>query len=341
MDKELQKGEIIIYTSEDGSISLDTKLENDTIWLTQDMIVTLFNSSKANISEHISHIFQEEELDRESTVRNFRTVRKEGSRNVSRNLEYYNLDMIIAVGYRVNSKIATKFRKWATNTLREYLTKGYVINEKMLKAQQNKIQTLQSTVGLLTRSIQNQISTVDEAQDVANILDNFAKGLDLLDNFDHKTLDTKGVTQKEAVVISESEFLKVIDKMKSEFASDVFANPKDGSFASSVNQIYQTFGGNDCYPTLEEKAAMLLYLITKNHSFSDGNKRIAASCFLYFLNKNNMLYKNNLPIIDNGTLFALTLLIAESKPEEMEIMKQIVVSVLNKGVNKGENYAIY
>ena len=337
MDKELQKGEIIIYTSEDGSISLDTKLENDTIWLTQDMIVTLFNSSKANISEHISHIFQEEELDRESTVRDFRTVRKEGSRNVSRNLEYYNLDMIIAVGYRVNSKIATKFRKWATNTLREYLTKGYVINEKMLKAQQNKIQTLQSTVSLLTRSIQNQISTVDQAQDVANILDNFAKGLDLLDNFDHKTLDTKGVTQKEAVVISESEFLKVIDKMKSEFASDVFANPKDGSFASSVNQIYQTFGGNDCYPTLEEKAAMLLYLITKNHSFSDGNKRIAASCFLYFLNKNNMLYKNNLPIIDNGTLFALTLLIAESKPEEMEIMKQIVVSVLNKG----ENYAIY
>lgn len=331
MDKELQKGEIIIYTSEDGSISLDTKLENDTIWLTQDMIVTLFNSSKANISEHISHIFQEEELDRESTVRKFRTVRKEGSRNVSRNLEYYNLDMIIAVGYRVNSKIATKFRKWATNTLREYLTKGYVINEKMLKAQQNKIQTLQSTVSLLTRSIQNQISTVDEAQDVANILDNFAKGLDLLDNFDHKTLDTKGVTQKEAVVISESEFLKVIDKMKSEFASDVFANPKDGSFASSVNQIYQTFGGNDCYPTLEEKAAMLLYLITKNHSFSDGNKRIAASCFLYFLNKNNMLYKNNLPIIDNGTLFALTLLIAESKPSEMEIMKQIVVSVLNKG----------
>lgn len=337
MDKELQKGEIIIYTSDDGSISLDTKLENDTIWLTQDMIVTLFNSSKANISEHISHIFQEEELDRESTVRKFRTVRKEGSRNVSRNLEYYNLDMIIAVGYRVNSKIATKFRKWATNTLREYLTKGYVINEKMLKDQQCKIQTLQSTVSLLTRSIQNQISTVDQAQDVANILDNFAKGLDLLDNFDHKTLDTKGVTQKEAVVISESEFLKVIDKMKSEFASDVFANPKDGSFASSVNQIYQTFGGNDCYPTLEEKAAMLLYLITKNHSFSDGNKRIAASCFLYFLNKNNMLYKNNLPIIDNGTLFALTLLIAESKPEEMEIMKQIVVSVLNKG----ENYAIY
>ncbi|MGN1154330.1 MAG: RhuM family protein [Candidatus Gastranaerophilaceae bacterium] len=331
MDKELQKGEIIIYTSEDGSISLDTKLENDTIWLTQDMMAQLFDTTKQNISLHIINIFKDEELDEISTVKKFLTVRKEGNRSVSRNLEYYNLDMIIAVGYRVNSKIATKFRKWATNTLRDYIIKGYAINEKMLKAQRNKIQTLQSTLNLLTRSIQNKISTIHEAQDVANILDNFAKGLDLLEDFDHKTLDTKGKSQKESVVISESEFLKVIDKMKSEFASDVFANPKDGSFASSVNQIYQTFGGNDCYPSLEEKAAMLLYLITKNHSFSDGNKRIAASCFLYFLNKNNMLYKNNLPIIDNGTLFALTLLIAESKPSEMEIMKQIVVSVLNKG----------
>lgn len=162
-------------------------------------------------------------------------------------------------------------------------------------------------------------------------MDNFAKGLDLLDNFDHKTLDVKGSTQKEAVIILVKEFLSVINEMKSEFASDVFANPKDDSFESSVNQIYQTFGGNDCYLTLEEKAAMLLYLITKNHSFSDGNKRIAASCFLYFLEKNGILYRNNLPIIDNGTLFVLTVLIAESNPKEMETMKQIVVSVLNRG----------
>ena len=330
MDKELQKGEIIIYTSEDGSISLDTKLENDTIWLTQKQMAELFGVKTPAINKHLNNIYNEGELDKNATVSILEIVQKEGNRDISRKIAFYNLDAVISVGYRVNSSRATQFRIWATNTLREYLTKGYVINEKMLKAQQNKIQTLQSTVSLLTRSIQNQISTVDEAQDVANILDNFAKGLDLLDDFDHKTLDTKGVTQKEAVVISESEFLKVIDKMKSEFASDVFANPKDKSFASSVNQIYQTFGGNDCYPTLEEKAAMLLYLITKNHSFSDGNKRIAASCFLYFLNKNNMLYKNDLPIIDNGTLFALTLLIAESEPSEMKIMKQIVVSVLNK-----------
>ena len=329
MEKDFQKGEIAIYTSEDGSVSLDTKLENETIWLTQDMIVKLFDSSKANISEHISHIFKDEELDKNSTVRKFRTVRKEGSRKVSRELEYYNLDIIIAVGYRVNSKIATKFRIWATNTLKEYITKGYAINEKMLKSKQEQIQTLQSTINLLTRSIKNQIETVDDAQNVAKILDNFAKGLNLLDNFDHKTLDSKGTTVKEAVIIPEKEYLEIIDKMKSDFASDVFANPKDGSFASSVNQIYQTFDGKDCYPTLEEKAATLLYLITKNHSFSDGNKRIAASCFLYFLDKNNMLYKNNLPIIDSSALFALTLLIAESKPEEMDIMKQIVISVLN------------
>ena len=211
------------------------------------------------------------------------------------------------------------------------MVQGYAINEKVLKEKQEHIDKLKTTINLLSRSLTNQIETVEEAQNVVKILDKFAQGLDLLDNFDHKTLDKQGLTKKDAVRISESEFLKVIDEMKSEFASDVFANPRDGSFASSVNQIYQTFGGEECYPTLEEKAAMLLYLITKNHSFSDGNKRIAASCFLYFLDKNNLLYKNDLPIIDNSTLFALTLLIAESNPTEMETIRQVVVSVLNCG----------
>ena len=330
MEKDFQKGEIVIYTSEDGSVSLDTKLENETIWLTQDMMTKLFETTKQNISLHINNIYKDEELDKTSTVKDFLTVRKEGNRTVSRNIEYYNLDMIIAVGYRVNSKRATQFRKWATSTLKEYITKGYAINEKMLKSKQEQIKTLQSTLNLLTRSLENQIETVDDAQNVAKILDNFAKGLNLLDNFDHKTLDSKGSTEKEAIIIPEQEYLEIIDKMKSDFASDIFGVPKDGSFASSINQIYQTFDGEDCYPSLEEKAATLLYLITKNHSFSDGNKRIAASCFLYFLDKNNMLYKNNFPIIDSSALFALTLLIAESKPEEMDIMKQIVISVLNK-----------
>ena len=286
MENDFQKGEIVIYTSEDGSVSLDTKLENETIWLTQDMMTKLFETTKQNISLHINNIYKDEELDKTSTVKDFLTVRKEGNRTVSRNIEYYNLDMIIAVGYRVNSKRATQFRKWATSTLKEYITKGYAINEKMLKSKQEQIKTLQSTLNLLTRSIENQIETVDDAQNVAKILDNFAKGLNLLDNFDHKTLDSKGSTEKEAVIIPEQEYLEIIDKMKSDFASDVFGIPKDGSFASSINQIYQTFDGKDCYPSLEEKAATLLYLITKNHSFSDGNKRIAASCFLYFLDKN-------------------------------------------------------
>ena len=293
----------------------------------------LFGVKTPAISKHLENIFSEGELKEEVVISILETTTKHGAikrKTQKTTTQFYNLDAIISVGYRVNSLRATQFRIWATNTLRNYITKGYVVNENLLKTQQNKIQALQSTVSLLTRSIQNQVSTVDEAQDVANILDNFAQGLDLLDDFDHKTLDTKGVTKKDAVIISKEEYLTVINKMKSEFSSDVFANPKDDSFNSSINQVYQTFGGNDCYPTLEEKAAMLLYLITKNHSFSDGNKRIAASCFLYFLNKNNMLYKNNIPIIDNGTLFALTLLIAESKPEEMEIMKQIVVSVLNQ-----------
>lgn len=332
MDNNKSKGEIVIYTSDDGKVSLDTKLENDTIWLTQKDMAELFGVKTPAINKHLMNIYKEGELNQDATVSILEIVQKEGSRSVKRQKTFYNLDAIISVGYRVNSSRATQFRIWATNVLKEYLIKGYTINEKALKDKQEKIQTLQTTVSLLSRSLTNQIESLDDAQQIAKILDNFAKGLDLLDNFDHKTLDANGVTQKEAVIIPVKEFLSVINEMKSEFASDVFANPKDDSFKSSVNQIYQTFGGNDCYPTLEEKAAMLLYLITKNHSFSDGNKRIAASCFLYFLEKNGILYKNNLPIIDNGTLFALTILIAESNPKEMETMKQIVVSVLNRGV---------
>ncbi len=322
------ENQIVIYKNNDGNIECSVNLRDNTLWLSLDQIATVFQKNKSTISRHIKNIFETDELDKDSVVAFFATTANDGK---TYNVAYYNLDMIISVGYRINSKIATNFRKWATNVLKNYLTQGYAINEKLLSDKQEKIQTLRTTVSLLTRSLTNQIESLDDAQQVAKILDNFAKGLDLLDNFDHKTLDAKGSTQKEAVIIPVKEFLSVINEMKSEFASDVFANPKDDSFESSVNQIYQTFGGNDCYPTLEEKAAMLLYLITKNHSFSDGNKRIAASCFLYFLEKNGILYKNNLPIIDNGTLFALTILIAESNPKEMETMKQIVISVLNQG----------
>lgn len=325
----MDKNEIIIYQTDDNNVDISVKLENDTIWLTQDAICALFESSKANISEHISNIYKEGELEKDSTVRKIRTVQKEGNRNVARERIHYNLDLILSVGYRVKSKTATKFRIWATNILKEYILK----NNTMAKNQiaEEKLKMLQNTITLCSRSIEYQAENLQSAILLAQLLDNFAHGLDLLDNFDHKTLDSKGQTKREAVRVTEEEFLQVIDKMKSEFASDVFANPKDGSFASSVNQIYQTFDGQELYPTLEEKAAMLLYLITKNHSFSDGNKRIAASCFLYFMDRNGILYKNGTPIIDNATLFSMTLLIAESNPAEMETIKDVVVSVLNGG----------
>ena len=322
--------DIIIYQTEDGEVQIDVQMQDENIWLTQDAIVKLFESSKSNISEHISNIYNEGELEKDSTVRKIRTVRKEGNRNVSRELEYYNLDIILSVGYRVKSKIATKFRIWATSILKEHVRKS-ARND--IESTQQKLTCLQDTITLCTRSLNNQIEKLEDARQLINLLDNFAKGLDLLDSFDHQTLETKGKTKKEVLRIDEKEFLEVVKEMKSEFASDVFANPKDESFASSVNQIYQTFDGEELYPTLEEKAAMLLYLITKNHSFTDGNKRIAASCFLYFLDKNNMLYVNDQPIIDNATLFSLTLLIAESDPKEMETVKNVVVSILNGGNN--------
>ena len=325
------KGEIVIYKNENGNISFEAKLEDETIWLTQDMMAKLFETTSQNITMHIKNIYEEEELEQISTCKDFLQVRKEGKRAVSRKLAFYNLDMILSVGYRIKSKTATQFRKWATTVLKEYMTKGYAINEHKLKQEQDKVKTLQDTIKLLSRSLEYQVESLDEAKDVVKLMDNFANGLDLLDNYDHQKLDSKGLTTREAVKIDEKEFITIIDKMKSEFASDVFATPKDESFSSSVNQIYQTFEGKELYPTLEEKAVTLLYLIVKNHSFADGNKRIGASCFLYFLNRNNMLYRNDKPIIDNSTLFALTLLIATSKPEEMETVKQIVLSILNRG----------
>ena len=328
------KGEIIIYKSSDGSINLDTRLENESIWLTQKGMAELFGVKTPAISKHLKNIFNEGELKEDMVISMLETTTKHGAikgKTQTSNTQFYNLDAIISVGYRVNSSRATQFRIWATTVLRDYMTNGYAINEHKLKQEQDKVRTLQDTIKLLSRSLEYQVETLDEAKDVAKLMDNFANGLDLLDNYDHQKLDKKGETAREAVRIDEQEFLSVIDKMKSEFASDVFATPKDESFSSSVNQIYQTFGGKELYPTLEEKAITLLYLIVKNHSFADGNKRIGASCFLYFLNRNNMLYKNNTPIIDNSTLFALTLLIATSKPEEMETVKQVVLSVLNRG----------
>ncbi len=327
----LSQGKIVIYTSDKGINNIEIIQQDDTVWLSAEKIAELFNKDRTNIQRHIKHIFDERELDKESTCAFFAQVQKEGSRNVTRHIPYYNLDVILAVGYRVSSKIATQFRKWATGILKQYLVDGYAVNEKRLQEQKSKISQLQKAIKLLNRSIEHQADNLDDAKKLSALMADFAQGLDLLDGYDNKTLDTKGKTLKPAIVIKKEEFLRVIDKMKPEFGSDVFANPKDESFDSSINQIYQTFGGKECYPSLEEKAAMLLYFLVKNHSFTDGNKRIGAACFLYFLDKNGLLYQNNTQIIDNAALFALTVLIAESKPEEKEMMKQVIISVLNKG----------
>lgn len=326
-----QQNNIVIYQTENGKNKIDVQLQNETIWLSQKDMAELFECSTDNISLHLKNIYKEQELSKDSTTEDFSVVQKEGARNVKRPKTFYNLDAIIAVGYRINSKKATQFRIWATNVLRQYLVNGYVINEKRLSKKQEQIETLKNSLNLLIRSIALQANTLNDAQNLAKVLENFAQGLELLDDYDNKTLATKGLTKQEAVKISKEEYLQLIAKMKPEFGSDVFANPKDDSFDSSINQIYQTFGGVELYPTLEEKAAMLLYFLVKNHSFTDGNKRIGAACFLYFLDKNGILYKNCSPIIDNAALFTLTLLIAESKPEEKETMKQVILSVLNNG----------
>lgn len=321
---------IIIYQTKNNTIEVEIDRQNDTIWLSAEKIADLFDKDRTTIQRHIKHIYQEEELNPEATCAFFAQVQKEGTRNVTRQIPTYNLDVILAVGYRVSSKVATDFRKWATGVLKQYLVDGYAVNEKKLTEKQEQIEVLKNSLNLLTRTIASQAQTIDDAQNLAKVLSVFAKGLELLDDYDNKTLATKGQTMRSAVQITKEEYLELIAKMKPEFGSDVFANPKDESFDSSINQIYQTFGGQEFYPTLEEKAAMLLYLLVKNHSFTDGNKRIGAACFLYFLERNNLLYQNGMPLFDDATLFALTLLIASSKPEEKDTMKQVILSVLNR-----------
>ncbi len=328
MEKE---NKIIIYKTKDGETEIDVSMQNETLWLTQKSMAELFACSTDNISLHLKNIFKEQELDKNSTTEDFSVVQKEGERQVKRTQTFYNLDAIISVGYRVNSTKATQFRIWATKTLKKYLTQGYVVNKNLLQQQKEKFATLQQTIDLLNRSLINQAENLKQAQDISNILNDFVKGLNLLDDYDHQQLDKKGKTKRKAIRIKTQDFLTIVDKMKGEFASDVFAVPKDKSFDSSVNQLYQTFDGQELYPTLEEKAAMLLYMIVKNHSFVDGNKRIAASCFLYFLNRNKMLYnKTNEPVIDSATLFSLTLLIAESNPKDKDVVIPVVISILNR-----------
>ncbi len=311
----MMKTDIAIYQSEDGKIVLDTKLENETVWLTQDMMATLFETSKQNISLHINNIFKDEELDQKSTVKDFLTVRNEGRRKVSRNLEYYNLDMILSVGYRIKSKTATRFRKWATSVLKEYLVKGYAVNNHRLNQLGQLIQVM--------KRLENSL----DAKEILSVVEKYSGALDLLDDYDHQRMKRPGGNEASCRLTYE-ECRAFIDQMKFASESDLFGNEKDDSFKGSLGAIYQTFGGQDVYPTLEEKAANLLYFLVKNHSFSDGNKRIAAALFLYFLEKNGYLFVNGTKRITDHTLVALTIMTAESRPEEKEMMVSVVMNCM-------------
>lgn len=324
---------IEIYKSPNGNTEISVRLEEETVWLSQQQMAELFETSRTNVVEHIKHIYKDGELEENSTCRKFRQVQTEGKRQVSREIPFYNLDLIISLGYRVKSATATSFRKWATNILKQYLVEGYAINQKRLEQEHKKFLALQTMTVSLAKSLNSEkLEKIEDVKKAINFLTDFSNGLNLLDDFDHGTLDKKGKTESPAQRISENEFIEVINAMKQTFESDVFAVPKDDGFSSAVNNIYQTFDGKELYPSLEEKAAMLLYSITKDHCFHDGNKRIAASCFLYFMQKNNMLYINGKKRIDDDTLFAITLFIAESKTEDIEMFRQIIISILNRNI---------
>jgi prophage maintenance system killer protein len=327
--------EIIIYQTKDNQTELNVRIEDETVWLSQSQMAKLFIQSKQNISLHINNCFKEKELVKEATVKESLTVQKEGKRTVKRMLEYYNLDVIISVGYRIKSLRGTQFRQWATQRLKDYIVQGYVVNQKRLAEREMEIQQLKSGISILRRSIDHQAHNLSDAKRLATLLENFSNGLDLLDDFDHSNLDQRGKSKKKVVPIQYNEYIELIDFMRSEFSTTIFGKEKDESFQSSITQIYQSFNGKDLYPTLEEKAATLLYLIVKNHSFVDGNKRIAAACFLLFLEKNKILYDSNgASVLSNDALAAVTLYIAESKPEEMKIVKQLVISILNRNIER-------
>ena len=324
-----QRGEIILYQTADGRTKIDVKLENETVWLTQTQLCLLFDKSKSTISEHISNIFKEGELVEESVVRNFRTTATDGK---PYDTKFYNLDVIISVGYRVKSQRGTQFRIWANSVLKDFLIKGYAVRNDLA---QQKYDDLKALVDVMGRTMGYLDSAVEEqVKSIFDVVKDYTYALDTLDSYDYQTLGVKSTT-KECFHATYENAMKVINDLKVRFGgSELFGHEKDESFHSSIGQIYQTWDGADLYPSVEEKAAMLLYLVVKNHSFSDGNKRIAATLFLWFMENNHILYASDghKRIADNA-LVALTLMIAESKTDEMEMMVKVVVNLIN-GDNK-------
>lgn len=324
---------IEIYRSQDGSVQLNVKLENETVWLTQSQMAELFGKDRTTINRHISNIFKEGELDeflvcaKNAHTKNY--GRRSGFTQI-KEITLYNLDVIISVGYRVKSVQGTRFRQWATSVLKQYLIKGYAINQQIKLDRYNE---LKDVVRLMSRAVglQDKVTT-DEYSGLFNVISDYVYALDTLDQYDYQSLSISKTTKDESFCATYDNAMEAINALKEKFGgSKWFANEKDDSFKSSIGQIYQTFGGEELYPSVEEKAAMLLYLVVKNHSFSDGNKRIAAMLFLWFLNNNRVLYaEDGHKRIADNTLVALTLMIAESRTEEKDVMVKVVVNLINR-----------
>jgi len=321
-----EKGDVIFYDFGSGDGRIEVKLDHETVWLTQDQMADLFQKAKSTINEHIKNIYSEKELDDQVTMNKFGN-----SEFAKKPVNYYNLDVIISLGYRVKSIRGTQFRIWANRVLKDYLTKGYAIDQKRFQDQSRQLDELKQTVKLLGNVIGTKALSTDEATGLLKIVTDYAYALDVLDRYDHQILEIEATSPKELFQITYPAAMEAIKGLKDKFGgSSLFGNEKDESFQGSLAAIYQTFGGKDLYPSVEEKAANLLYFVIKNHSFSDGNKRIAAFLFVWFLEKNSILYRadGSKKIADNA-LVALTLMIAESKPEEKDMMIKVVVNLIN------------
>ena len=334
--KEESKGEIVIYQARDGKAALEVRLEGETVWLSQKMMSELFQKSVPTINEHIKNIYTEAELKQISTIRKFRIVRKEGKRDVERDVDFYNLDVIISVGYRVKSKRGTQFRIWATQVLKDHILKGYSLNEKRLKEQNVRLLELQKTVGLMQRVIEGRELARDEATGLLQVIADYSYALSLLDQYDHGKLKIRQTTDKKPFFLTYEAARRAIDQlgeqsMKKGRPIKLFGREKDQSFRGSLGAIYQTFDGKEVYPSIEEKAAHLLYFVVKNHSFIDGNKRIGAFLFIWFLDASGILYAGDgRKRIGDNTLVALTLMIAESRPEDKDIIIKVIVNLINR-----------
>lgn len=329
----MDKGAIILYQTPDGETNLDVRLENETIWLTQAQIAELFGTKRPAITKHLNNIYKSGELEEISTCSILEHMGNDARQMYQ--TKFYNLDAILSVGYRVNSKNATQFRIWTNKVLKEYILKGYVINQ---RAKVEQLEDLKQTVKLLSNVLNTQILTADEATGLLKVITDYTFALDLLDKYDYQSLEINEMIQQTSFRATYETAMEAIDTLRLKFGSGwLFGNEKDQSFQSSINTIYQTFDNKDLYPGIIEKAAMLLYLVVKNHSFNDGNKRIAAFLFLWFLERNGILYKTDgSRLIDNNTLIALTLMIAQSKTEEMDMMIKVVVNLINRNNQGGQ-----